>query len=176
MPNFLKGIILLAVIAAIIYGYAVEVPYFTNTFGIRFLIFRAVLLGVFIGWFGNRFVYRQKGDDMTDRIQIALIFIIPSMIIVPLVALFTNHFLSKKTEIQLEKVVFLKEIPLKMARFGVNKDALKNVDAVYTYFIRNEKQERIRSKHLLFKDIQEGSEVELPIKKGFWGFEFVELK
>ncbi len=176
MPNFLKGIILLAVVAAIIYGYSVEVPYFTNTFGIRFLIFRAVLLGGFLGWFANRFVYRQKGDDMTDRIQIALFFIVPSMIIAPLLALFTNHILSKKTEVHFEKVVFLKEIPLKMARFGVNKDALKNVDAVYTYFIRSEKQERIRSKHLLFKDIQEGSEVELPIKKGFWGFEFVELK
>jgi hypothetical protein len=48
-------------------------------------------------------------------------------------------------------------------------------DAFYVYFTKDGNSERIRSKTQSFRTVERGEEIELPIKKGFLGFEFVDI-
>lgn len=169
----LKGVLTVIGLGCIIYGYTVEIPYFTNTFDVRYLFFRAAFVGGLVGWILNKVFNKNIENDAIDTFRDALTYTVLMVILMPLLAIFTNHALSKKADDTTEKVIFLKELPLKTSRFGMNKASVMSIDAYYTYFIKNDKEQRIRSKHQLFKGIESETEVKLPIKKGFWGFDFV---
>jgi hypothetical protein len=62
------------------------------------------------------------------------------------------------------------------SRFGMVKNMSDNVDAVYTHFIKDGEPHRIRTKKPIFDGVERGTEVELPIRKGLWGFYVVDVK
>ena len=173
MKIFIKSTLVLLCIGGIVWGYTREVPYFSNTFNIQYLFFRALfagaLVGAAIGWF-----FSKKMADKSDRVPMFAVCLVACMAVVPLKALFTNHFFAKNTPLS-TKVIFQKEEPLITSRFGIPKNTVIKPDAYYVFFLRNGKTERIRSKTSSFRTVGMGQEIELPIKKGFWGFDFVDI-
>ncbi len=173
MKIFLKSIFVIAIIGSIILGYVHEVPYFSNTFEIKYLFFRSLLLGVAIGGIVGWFL-SKKATDKSDRAPIILFSLVAGMAVFPLLAISSNHILAKTDPLSI-KALFQKEEPLRTSRFGIAKNTTVTVDAFYLYFAKDGEIERIRTKSQSFKGMEAGQEIELPIKQGFWGFTFVDI-
>lgn len=172
--NKLKSIGAVALLFATLYGYTREVPYFSNTFDIRFLFFRGVVVGIVVG-LAAFFYYKKTITDGLERFQIGAFLVLIGMFIFPYLFICSNRFFAEKDPLSV-KVIFQRQEPIRTGRFGISKDKLPEVDGFYTYFLRNSEPDRVRSKQQLFRGIESGGEVELPIQKGFWGFEFVPLE
>ena len=179
--NKLKSIVAVALLFATLYGYTREVPYFSNTFDIRFLFFRGIAVGIITG-LAAFFYYKKTIMDSLERFQIGAFLVLIGMFIFPYVFIWSNHFFAAKDPPAASgqalsiKVIFQRQEPIRTGRFGISKDKLPEIDGFYTYFLRNSEIDRVRSKQQLFRGVESGGEVELPILKGFWGFEFVELQ
>jgi hypothetical protein len=170
----IKSFIALFVLAGIIYGYVTQVPYFSNTFGIQYLFFRFLFLGVLIGGIVGWFL-SKKGETGIERAQIIIASILLCAAIAPLKGIYINHAFADDTPLS-KKVIFEKEEALRTSRFGVRKNAIPEPDAYYVHFNMDNTMQRIRSKNPSFKNIEKGTEIELPVKKGILGFDFVEIK
>ena len=173
MKIFLKSILVVAILLGIILGYVHEVPYFSNTFGILYLFFRFLFVGIaiggVIGW-----ILIKNAADKSDRVPIMAFSIVAGMAIFPLLGISSNHLLAKNDPLSI-KVLFQKEEALRTSRFGVAKNTIVTVDAFYLYFLKDGDLNRIRSKTLSFRNLEAGQEIELPVKQGFWGFIFVDI-
>jgi hypothetical protein len=172
--NKLVSIVAVALFFGLIYGYAQETVYFSNTFDSRYLFFRGLAVGATIG-LGVFFYYKKLATDTIERFQLGAFLMVIGMAVFPFLTIWSNHFFAKKDPLSI-RVVFQRDEPIRTGRFGISKGKLPEVDGFYTYFLRKSTTDRVRSKQQLFRGMEEGSEVELPIKKGLWGFEFVELE
>ncbi len=173
MKIFLKSILVVTILFSIILGYVHEVPYFSNTFGILYLFFRFLFLGIAVGGIiGWRL--SKNAEDKSDRVPIIAFSVVAGMVIFPLLGISSNHFFAKDAPLSI-KVLFQKEEPLRTSRFGVAKNTTVTVDAFYLYFLKDGDLNRIRSKTQSFRNIEAGQEIELPVKKGFWGFTYVDI-
>ncbi len=173
MKIFINSALVLLCLGGIIGGYLHEVPYFSNTFDMSYLFFRALILGALAGAALGWFVIK-KVTDTSDRVPIFILCVVGCMVIFPLKASFINHFFAKNAPFTI-KVSFQKEEPLRTSRFGIARNGVITADAFYVHFIKDGKMERIRSKNQSFQTVEKGQEIELPIKKGFFGFEFVDI-
>ena len=178
--NKLKSIVAVALLFGTLYGYTREVPYFSNTFDIRFLFFRGVAVGIVAGL--AAFLYYKKTiNDALERFQIGAFLVLIGMFVFPYFFIWSNHFFAEKDPPDTSgqtlsmKVIFQRQEPIRTGRFGISKDKLPEIDGFYTYFLKNSEPDRVRSKQQLFRGVESGGEVELPILTGFWGFEFVPL-
>ncbi len=172
--NKLISIIAVGLFFGVIYGYACETVYFTNTLNVFYLLSRAAVGGVLLGLIVFSF-YKKNVDEGIERFQLGAFFALIGIVVLPYVAIFTNHFFAKSDPLSI-KVIFQRDEAIRTGRFGISKGKLPEVDGVYTYFLKNLDLDRVRSKQPLFRGIESGTEVELPIKKGFWGYQFVDIK
>jgi hypothetical protein len=177
----IKGISIVILLFGTIFLYVKEVPYFTNTFEINYLLFRALgigaALGAIVGW-----MQAKKASDSLEKMQWFLICIIGLALAMPPVASFTNHLFASGEKSKLS-VQFLNQKALKTNRFGVGRHERAattpdgGADFFYTTFLLKNESQRVRSKGRLFPpEMASGTTVELPVQKGFWGFSFVTLK
>ncbi len=172
MKIFLKSVFALLIIASIVYGYTLEVPYFSNTFKIQYLFFRALFLGALVGGLSGWF-FSKKATDKEDRVPIFLLCLFAGLAIFPLLAIRLNHVLAKHPLLSI-KAIFLKEEALRTSRVGIVRNSVVPVDAYYVYFKKDGETERIRCKTQSFRAVEAGQEIELPVKHGFFGFDFYE--
>ena len=156
-----------------IYGYALEIPYFGNTFNILHLVSRGAGAGGIVGLlFG--FGFLKRGMDGIERFQAFALCVIAGALVGPLVANWVNHSFGGET--RTEKVGFVHESGLITNRFGMIKNQQKTIDFYYTEFIRDGERQRIRSNHPLFKGVEQGATIDLPTRKGYFGFDFVPIQ
>jgi hypothetical protein len=171
--NKLVSIIGVALFFGVIYGYAHESPYFSNTFGSKSLFFRGLGIGVLVGLIGF-FYLKNNATNALESFQIGAFSLFLGAFVFPFLAMFSNRLFAEKGPLSI-KVIFQRDEPIRTGRFGISKGKLPEIDGFYTYFLRDGDIDRVRSKQQLFRGVEQGSEVELPVKKGFWGFEFVEI-
>lgn len=172
--NKLISIVGVALFFGVIYGYAHESTYFSNTFGSNYLFFRGLGFGAVVGLVGF-FCLQHNATDALERFQIGAFSLLLGAFVFPYLAIWSNHFFADKRPLSI-KVIFQRNEPIRTGRFGIAKGKLPEIDGYYTYFLKKSAEDRVRSKQQLFRGIEQGSEVELPIKKGFWGFDFFEFE
>jgi hypothetical protein len=165
------GVVGFLLIAA---GYAFQIPVFSNTFDSMYLFFRALLFGGVTGFVVGRFL-KDRSELPEEKIGILLGCIFAGLIIFPLLAIMSNKMISWGEPLSI-KVKYMRTEQLISSRFGMVKNMNDNVDAVYTHFIKDGEMLRIRTKKPIFEDVERGVEVELPVKKGLWGFYVVDVK
>ena len=175
MSIYLKGILIVAAIFGVIFGYAHEVEWYSNTFGIKALIFRSLavggILGGIVGWF-----LRKKATDLEDRMPIFIGCIIVGLAVFPIKAIWLNHFFADQTPLS-KKVIFERETPIRGSRFGIIKGfKMPAADGFYTYFLMDLEEQRVRSRQPIFPNVASGQTVELPLRQGLFGFQIVDLQ
>jgi hypothetical protein len=171
---YLKAILGVVCFLLVAAGYAFQIPVFSNTFDSMYLFFRALLVGGVTGFVVGRYL-KDRSELPEEKLGILLGCIFAGIIVFPLIAIISNKTISLSDPLSI-KVKYMRTEQLISSRFGMVKNMSDNVDAVYTHFIKDGEALRIRTKKPIFDGVERGTEVELPIRKGLWGFNVVDVK
>lgn len=164
--DFRKIIIgILAFILGIIL-YTLEIRHFNNTFEVKNLLIFGAILGLLVGLFLG-YKMSHFGKESIEVFQIYFIITILSIIFMPLLVSLSNRWLSFHST-TIEKVEFVESNAYFASRFGNAGEP--EIDGYHTFFIRKGKLERIDSKKAIFPNAKKREMVDLPVKKGLWGF------
>lgn len=151
--------------------YALEFYYFKRTFGIKTMALVAAGIGAVIGAILGGALSR-KAEDAVDRIQVFLFCIVLTAGFSPLLASLSNRLLSPHP-LKWESVQFFEEKPYISERFGIMKGEKVKPRGYNLFFIRNGTLERIDNRLPLSVKPQRGDSLQIPVRKGLWGVEWV---
>ncbi|MBK6901903.1 MAG: hypothetical protein IPH04_03580 [Saprospirales bacterium] len=164
---FLVGLAFLGLIAL----YALEFYYFKRTFGIRTMSLVAAGIGAVVGVILGAALSR-KAEDAVDRIQVFLFCIVLCAGFSPLLASLSNRLLSPHP-VKWEGVQFFEEKAYISERFGVMKGEKVKPRGYNLFFMREGKLVRIDNRLPLPGKPQRGDTLQIPVRKGLWGVEWV---
>lgn len=149
--------------------YAFEVKYFSNTFEIKSLIWRSLIVGVLVG-IAVGYFFSKSFNDGLEKLKLYVFFIVIALLLFPLLGSLSNRLLSfspkQKTEVELQS----QEAYLQ-SRFGRIKTKKKK-DGIFLFFVKDQKIQRVKTKETLFPNSKKGDRVHIVTKKGFWGYEY----
>ena len=155
-------------------AYVFEFQWIENTFDAGELIWKSiaggVLAGLGLGWF-----LRKKADDFVSRIRLWSACILLPAFFAPLIGSLTNRLLSPYPR-QPQTFEFWEEKPYAAELYGFLEGEKIEPDGYFVFIIRNGKLKRFNSKIQRFQGIQRGETIELPVKKGLWGFEVMKFE
>ncbi len=166
------GLVVLLVFIALVL-FAFEVKHFSNTFQVNAMVQRALLLGGGVGLGISYWLTRNKPDmDLLPKFQLWVAVFIGCVLIMPLLASLTNRYLSFSGS-ELTPVELVKVEGIYSSRFGMPEGETPKADVYYVFMIKEGQLERIKSKTNPFPNSNEGDFVDLPIRSGFWGYDYV---
>lgn len=149
--------------------YTFEFHWIENTFDAGKLVSRSVFAGVLAGILTG-FLWRKKADDLVARLRLwSACLLLPAMF-APLIGSLTNRLLSPHPE-RLIHVEFWQETAYAEERFGFIKGEKVEPEGYYIFVVRDGEIKRFDSKIPRFPSVQRGDQIELPVKKGLWGFD-----
>jgi hypothetical protein len=150
-----------------------EIKHFSNTFGVKQMVLISLFAGCLLGlglWWN---IVREKPEmELLTKFQLSLALIISGMILMPPIVSFTNRTLSF-SERQQVPVIFYKAEGYYSSRFG--RLPQSKPDGYYVFFVKDNQLERIKVKENPYQDAEGDSQVLLPVKRGLWGFEYVDF-
>ncbi len=151
-----------------------EFPHFSNTLQIKRLVLISLLvggaLGGLLGWQLSRPVF-----DLLDKVKIILIASVFCMIFMPTLASLSNRLFSYHP-LRQEAASLVKIEAYQSDRFGNYLGKDPEPTGYFTHVILQNKLFRIRSKKNIFATAQDGDTLTIPLRKGLWGYSFIELK
>jgi len=157
----------------IIFLYANEFHYFSNTINVSRLVLASVLVGLVIGGY---FIYKYvpRFNDPFEKAIIILVLILFTAGTMPLIASLSNRLFSFR-QMKMEEVTLFQEEMYGESRFGILEGEGPPVDGFYLFFIRDNHLERIKTSDPNFRGLPKGAKIKIPIKRGLWGFDIVLL-
>ncbi len=167
--EYALGILGTLMIFIVVFLYAFEVKYFSNTFEIKSLISRSLMVGILAGIAAGYYFSKQFKDGL-EKLKLFVFFIVIPLLLSPLLGSLSNRLLSfspkQKTEVELQS-----QDAYLQSRFGRVK-TIKKHDGIFLFFIKDQKIERVKTKEILFPNSKKGDRVYIVTKKGFWGYEY----
>ena len=171
--EYLKAGFWAFVLLGVVVLYALEIKYFNNTFEIGQLAKRAILVGAVLGGLACGVMIRRNPEmELLLKFQLSTGILILAMLLMPLVASLTNRLLSFKS-FQEVPVEVVKIEGFYSSRFGFEEGVMPEPDGYHIFFLHNGVLQRLKHKTNPFPTAKEGDQVNLPMKKGFWGYEYV---
>lgn len=151
--------------------YSFELSWFDRTMDMPRLVLYALLAG---GIVGGLIAWRKihPDNDLTDRAQIYLLFIVAGFVLAPLLACFLNHSIAIKPAEDLA-VEFVEEKAYYASRTPPIKGEVVKPTGYYLFFYYDSKLRRIKNKESHFGAQERGDDIRLPIAKGLLGFSYV---
>ena len=153
--------------------YVLEFKYFHNTFATSVLVFYSLLVGLIVGLI-LAYLFRASATDLTETVQIYVFFVSMCMIFMPLFGSLTNRLLDV-SPLELREVEFVEEMPFYSSRYGLLEGEKMEPSGYYSFFYHEARLERIKTDRPLFFESKRGDNVEIFVKRGFWGFEYMPL-
>ncbi len=164
-------LITLLVFATIIFA-SFELMHFSNTFGVKKLVFTFLILGLLFG-LGLGYILSKKVKENMEKTVIIVLCSIFTMILMPILGHFTNRKIASEKVVEQVK---LSQVNIYgSSRFGIPEDGEMLPEGFHIFIIRNNKPERIRLAENIYAGFEKGATVELSTRKGLWGFDFVAL-
>lgn len=171
--EYLKYGFIAFVFLGLIVLYVFEIPYFHNTFAAGNLVLKSLCTGLFLGAV-LAYRFSSSAQDLTETIQLYVFFIIICMVFMPLLGSLSNRLLDDQ-QAELREVEFVDEVPFYASKYGILEGEKLEPSGYYCFFYHNARLERIKSDKALFFEKTRGDNVEIFVKKGFWGFEYMPL-
>jgi hypothetical protein len=158
---------------ALIAVYVVEMYYFERMFRVGRLFGVGVLIGVGLGVLVARY-FRNAEDDLTDRIQTYVFFIVLAAIFTPLLVSLSNRWLITP-RCNYETVEFFEEVPNGHSVGMMSDGETVRYSAYYLYFFRDDRLYRIENHDPISEQQppEQGTQIEIPICRGIWGIQWV---
>jgi len=164
----LVGLVLIGLVVA----YVPEFYYFKRTFEIKTMALVAAGVGVVAGGILGVSLGR-KAADTVERIQIFLLCVVLVALFSPLLASLSNRLISPQP-VKMESVAFFEQKAYVSERFGFLLGEKVRTSGYYLFFIRNGKMYRMDNRRPVPGAPQRGDTMEIPVRKGLWGVEWVE--
>lgn len=139
----------------------------------QFLLFSALaglIVGLLVSW---RFS-RTLNPDWLIRIRSSLAITFGTVVLFPLLVSLTNRALPQSGP-RTTEVEFVREEGRFTSRFG-SAVAPKKPSTYFLFFNHDSQFFRVQYQRSHFPDQQEGDTIALPLRKGLWGFEWVDLQ
>ncbi|MCB0522181.1 MAG: hypothetical protein H6577_14005 [Lewinellaceae bacterium] len=155
----------------LISAYVLEFHWLANTFDVGMLVAGSILTALMIGA-AAAWKWQKWGDEQVDRIRIWAACLLLPALFSPLLGSWANRLLSPYP-VKNESFEFFEEKPFAESRFGFIEGEKITPDGYYIFIVHQGKIQRVKSKNQLFQGKQRGDQVELPVKKGLFGFETV---
>jgi hypothetical protein len=170
----LLGVIGTIVFFGIIIGYITEFKYIDCTIGVKKLLLYSAITGIAVGFL----VALLTNNDPPNSIEktrnylfIILVFFVGS----PIIGLKTNRWFADKTK-TITPFTFIKQKPVLSKPFG----QLKFESTAPTYYLVELSYQgesiKLKSDKQWVSNAQAGKEVYLPVYRGLWGFEIVDIQ
>ena len=165
--QYVQGILGTLFVLGCIVLYGFEFKHFSNTFGVKKLVLWSLAIGAIAGGILAYFVTKSY-DDLLEKFQVYVFFVILTALLSPLVGSLSNRWLSfaEKEKIEVELV---SQSTYTKSRFGNVKT---KKDGYFIFFVKGNKIERVKTKELFFPNVQAGDAISIFTRKGFWGFEY----
>jgi len=164
--------IVLAVLGLIIL-YVQEFKHFSRLLNPGYLVWGAVIFGALFGAFwGYRF--RQRAEDLTERIQIYVFFILISIFFMPLFASLSNRLLAYAPVQQEQAELFQANAYISRA-FGLIEGENTDPSGYNVFFVYQNELYKVSVEELWFETTEEGAQIPLPVQRGLWGVRYIKL-
>ncbi|MEZ4955844.1 MAG: hypothetical protein R2825_19960 [Saprospiraceae bacterium] len=163
------GLAILVVIVLVFY--VMEFGHLGNTLFATGLIKKslvfALVIGIYLGW-----RLQSQGSEQVDKIRIWAACILLSLFFAPMVGSISNRVLSfgKITNKSFE---FMEEKAFASSAYGFLKDETIEADGCYLFVFYEGAIHRLKRKQCIYWDRKRGDVINLPVKKGLWGYEIV---
>lgn len=163
------GLAFLVVVVIVLY--VVEFDHIGNTlfaFGlIGKSLLHALLIGIYLGW-----RFQSKGKEQVDKIRIWAASVLLSLFFAPMVGSMSNRILSF-SKIKFQPFEFIEEKAFASSAYGFLKGEKIEADGCYLFVYYEGAIHRLKRKHCIYWDRKRGDIINLPTKKGLWGYEIV---
>lgn len=171
MNEYVKYALITAGIIGLFILYAFEFTYFNRTFYIQRLAIIAIILGMVMGAV-SAWRLQKWATSQLERLQLYIACILFAAIFMPLFASLTNRLLSFHPVEKLP-VEFVEEKPYFNSRFGITSEGQARPSSHRSFIYWKEDLLGLQTETPLFSEAKRGDTIQLAIKKGLWGFEFV---
>jgi hypothetical protein len=155
---------------------------FDTTFDVRYLVFESMAFGVLLGGMVAFFLAKNYKDSI-EKIRLWASWLILPMLITPILAININN-LSSDTSANPQTFTFVKEDPVYLITGKTIVGRIPMVEGskplkpahFITTFIKDGKEEKLKSFTELFVYKEPNSPIDVAVKKGILGFEIMVLK
>jgi hypothetical protein len=127
-----------------------------------------LVAGILLRWLFNKYV-----ASSVTRLQLWAACLLLPALFAPLFGSWGNR-LPAPYPAKPVSFEFFQEKPFAASRFGFLEGEKIEPSGYYVFIIRNGKIERLRSKISRFGNLERGATIQLPVKKGLFGYEVVE--
>jgi len=148
--------------------YGLEFNWFNRTIGMPGLVQYALLVGVLAG-IGIGWTQRHQGRNLVERIQIYLFFMAIFGVFAPLLASLSNRLLTFRP-IEYVSVEVVEEKAYYASRTPPIKGEDVKATGYYLFFYYQNKLRRIKNEKSYLRAREAGTEIQLPMQKGLWGY------
>ncbi|MCC6724805.1 MAG: hypothetical protein IT258_09870 [Saprospiraceae bacterium] len=155
----------------IIVLYVLEFQWFQNYFGLQKLILSALVMGVVTG-LALGFFIQKKVKEQVERIQLWATCLLVPVVLMPLLASLANRLFAEQP--RPTAVEFWEEKAYVMNRYGQIKGERSEASGYYVFVVKDGSMVRLESDHPMFPTAKQGDTVEVPVRKGLFGVEFVD--
>jgi hypothetical protein len=154
-----------------IWTYVKEFDHFNLMFRSKRLVIPALLIGGSSGLILGLYLQRAYRDTVV-RLQIVMACLFALLIVAPLLASVSNRLLSRQP-LRYEEVEFVQERAFFSSRFGAIKGESQMPTGFYLFFYYEGRLMRISLEKSYFETAEDGDLISIPVKKGFWGIDFM---
>ena len=170
---FVWALLAAGVLGLIVWAYVLEIEFFSLYLSVwsffKVAIIAGIILGILVG-----FLMTLKVKATYDRMRIFLLMVFAGCIIVPIIFSLLNRKLSSE-EVIYESVEVVEITPYLDAGFGLmEKD--KNKIKYYKVVITQDGVTKTIYPASLPLNAQEGESLRLPVRKGFFGFDWAQIE
>lgn len=166
------GLALLAILLMIAL-ISFELKHFNNTFEVKTMVIAALVVGLLLGVFiSYRITQDHREMETLVKFQIWVALLICCTLIMPFLASFSNRVLSFRGVDEVP-VTFVQTEGFYADRYGLLDGA--EPDGYFVFVLKEGELVRLKTEENPFPNAKENETVLLPLRKGFWGFGYVDL-
>ncbi|MFT4663521.1 MAG: hypothetical protein ACI8YQ_003176 [Polaribacter sp.] len=152
---------------------SLELKHFNNTFEAKTMVLIAMFVGLLLGVFlSYKTTNENKKMETLTKFQIWVALLICCTLVMPFLVSFTNRVLSFRG-IEEVPVTFVQTEGFYADRYGLLDSA--EPDGYFLFVLKDDNLVRLKTRKNPFPNAKENKTVLLPLRKGFWGFNYADL-
>lgn len=157
----------------IIIGYFTEFRHIDSSPGVSRLVLSSLVIAIAAGWLTAFFTIKSRPNTI-EKTRNSLFVILAFVLVIPLLSLKTNRWFAEK-EAHIETFTFISQKPVLSKPFGQLKFENLEPSFYIASLEQNGKSLTIKTSQKWISNAQTGSQVYLPVRKGLWGINIVDV-